>query len=164
MDQKRLVLLCFLLAVALPGCALPGSRAAALEKELEEAFINYLAVTNEAQITFDTTELPNVSTGYDLQGSLDYIEMYKKLEAEGNAEPVHAAEEFKVEWVKVIASGSSWAVIEAKKSYLTFSVDLRTEKKTYANATRWRVQRYLFIKEDGVWKVDRILEGVSWSG
>jgi hypothetical protein len=142
MAQNRLVLLCLFIILALTGCALPGSKAASLEKELEDAFNNFLAVTNEARITFDTTKLSNVATGQYLQGSIDFIEMYKRLEAEGKSEPVHAAEEFKVEWVNILASGSSWAVVEAKESYLSFSQDLRSGKKIYDNVTRWRVHRF----------------------
>jgi hypothetical protein len=164
MNKKWLFLLCLLITLALSGCALPGSRAASLKIELKEALNNYLAVTNEARITYDKKDLSSVSTGQDLQSMLDYIEYYKKLEAEGKADPVHSSEEFKIEWVNVLASGSPWAVIEAKESYRSFSLDLRTMKKEYDNITRWRVLRYLFIKEDGKWKMDRILEDVSWSG
>jgi hypothetical protein len=124
-----------------------------------------LAVRNESQITYDTTELPSVATGAALENMLNFITMYKKLEAEGSVAAVRSAEEFKVEWVKVLASGSSWAVIEAKKNYLSFSQDVQTGKRSYdGGPTRWRIQRYLLIEENGVWKVDRILEGVSWSG
>jgi hypothetical protein len=46
-----------------------------------------------------------------------------------------------------------------KKSYLVFEQDLQTGKRTYdSGGRRELVQTFLFVKEGGVWKVDRILE------
>ena len=151
--------LCFFL---LAGCTASNTRSA-LEQELYVALEQYLTVFNEIKITFDTINLSEVMTGYALENGLDYFEYYSQEESKGNV-TVRSAEKCKVEWVDVLSSGSTWAVIEAKKSCITFSQDLTTGQRTYDNQARWRIQRFLFIKEDGRWKLARILEQVSWSG
>jgi predicted nucleic acid-binding protein len=99
------------------------------------------------------------------QRSLEKQQQFVNHDAEtkGNV-TTRSVEEFEIEWIKILAAGESWGVIEAKKNYVTFSQDINTGTRMYDETTRWRVQRFLFIKEDGLWKLDRVLEDVSWSG
>lgn len=156
--------LCFFVLLILSGCSVSNSQSTPLEKELQEDFLVYLNVWNDAQITYDTSKLSYISTGNQLKNMVNFIEAYQKLETKGETPPVRSAEEFEIERFEILASGESWAVVEVKKNYLTYSQNVQTGEKLYDSIRRWRVQRFLLIKEEGRWKVDRILEGVSWSG
>ncbi len=161
---KRLILFCWLLVLVISGCAIPGSKAATIKNELKQALERFLTIENEVRISYDTSNLSSVATGQYLEDSPSFIAYYKNQDAESKGPVMHAAEEFEIEWVEVLASGPSWAVVEARKNYLSFSQDMQTGKRTYDNVRRWRDTTYLLIKETDVWKVDRILDGGSWSG
>ena len=149
------------LILMLNGCTLTGSETITLEKELQEAIQNYFTVINEASITLNTSNLSSVATGEMLKGVIAPLEIAQENDTDSAN---RSSQESEVEWIEILASGSSWAVIEVKENYSTFTQNLQTGKKTYDGRVRWRIRRFLLIKEEGIWKVDRVLEFVDWSG
>jgi hypothetical protein len=147
--------LCLAIVIVVFGISfIPGPR----QQELEEAFERYLEVLHDAYATLDTSHLPEVAVDHRLASAIFDVEARREFTA-------IASEEFSVGHVRVLSYGDTEASAKIQWNYRPFSQDFETGERTYGPTERWywRDVRVVFVREDGVWKVQAIYF-LDWSG
>ena len=129
-----------------------------LEQELFQAVERFLIVQTEAELTLNTDEFSNVATGDALKNmrSSEFLSTRKANSAERIADTIE------MEWLEVVDAGPTWATVDFKHTRRAFSQNIQTGERDYDNTTRWYIDKYLLIKEEGTWKVSRVLESLDW--
>lgn len=153
----RVILFILLMSITIVSCK-GVSPHPPHQSELRAAFEHNREVLEEARLSLDTSGLSEVFTE---ESSPEIIEALKA--AEGTT---FRGEDIDVEWLRVLEYDPPEAIIEVKYFYRPFTFNRETGRITYESEPRryWRIYRYRMLQEDGVWKVDRGLEFVDWSG
>jgi hypothetical protein len=111
-------------------------------------------------MTLDTSKLSEAFT----QNSITAIE--KVLEQEKNL-TTFIGEEKEVDWVEIVAYNPPEAIIKVKYFYRGFTYNRETGEIKYGNdppRRYWRIEEYRMVQEDGIWKFDKFVDLVDWSG
>ena len=145
-----------ILLLLLFGCLRVNN--ADLEQELFQAVERFLIVQTEAELTLNTDEFPNVATGDALKNMRSSLGV--SIQNTNSVERI--SDTIEIEWFEVVDAGPTWATVDFKHTRRAFSQNIQTGERDYDNTTRWYIDKYLLIKEEGTWKVSRVLESLDW--
>lgn len=137
------------------------------EAEFRAAFERGDKILTESKRNgFDTSHLAEAFT----QNAIDIIEreftVEKEMIRKEKLTYIAGEETTAIAWVDVIEYTPPEAIVEVRYYYRTYEYNLQTGVIKYFNRPNryWRTFKYRMRQEDGIWKVDKALEFVDWSG
>lgn len=133
------------------------------EAELQAAYERSQTIITEARRTLDNSHLSEVYS----QNVMETVEREFVIEKElAKEDPILMGEESETDWVHVLEYNPPNAIIEVKYFFRAYTYNRKTGEIKYYDQPRryWRTIRVKMLQEDGVWKLDEVLEIVDWSG